>query len=653
MKPHYTLIEVARKLELCQRAEVKDVLKQILNPGDDNPELTVSVFFTNPVRLIPRGKIVHGEEDYWSLPAEGSACVTLTGLFDIKVLLRTPIEEILSKEDVKSCRWPDGHGFYPLNSQRPKGLVVVLVQDGIAYELQDKITPRESGLVISRENLELYAERRGITLRPDGSELSKEINPSGDCGEAEVEKEPYTQEEAAALVGTTPETILNLLISRGPHSRPLTPCIFVAGKRASSVREGKEVVLNGYYSVEGIEYVPFDNEEYILSFGGSSRLLLHKGQDTFLLREGVRKKRKDLFVCAEEIDQWVAEIELDTPPMHNPPKNAIKEYIEKRLAEGIDKAEIAAELQERGITHWGVQTKNSPKQWLSQEEAAERMNISPEKLFEEGYLMFPLVYFIEPVQMSYIYSYRSEEKKGIWFDSVKEWHKGFFAIGNFDDLCSPLDGFYQIGNRKASLWLDPSDNEGSYVVEEPLSVHKSELLVAVEDLEFYMLRHGRTGKVGLPEPADSSVGGISTVIRKDENARKYNLPDRKGKKIPEEERRSRADFNKVMEQAFRRCMDEGNIEILRRRNIEAFLRYLKKLVETETKMEEGPQCYSELVKEVKPSSADECILMHKPRTVRGKKEKEIKWYKRFDITRKLSELRKEHPEIFHMDHIKL
>lgn len=100
-------------------------------------------------------------------------------------------------------------------------------------------------------------------------------------------------------------------------------------------------------------------------------------------------------------------------------------------------------------------------------------------------------------------------------------------------------------------------------------------------------------------------------------------------------------------------MDEGNIEILRRRNIEAFLRYLKKLVETETKMEEGPQCYSELVKEVKPSSADECILMHKPRTVRGKKEKEIKWYKRFDITRKLSELRKEHPEIFHMDHIKL
>ena len=234
MKPHYILNEVAHKLELNQRAEVKDVLEQILYPDDDNPALTVSVFFINPVRLITRGKIEHGEEDYWSLPAEGSACVTLSGLFDIKVLPRTPIEEILNKPDVKNCRWPDGHGLYPLNSRRPKGLVVVLVQDGIAYELQDKITLRESDLVISRENLGHYAKRRGITLRADDTESSsKEMNPSGDCGEETGgEKEPYTQEEAAALVGREPGTILNLLTSRGPHSRPLT--LHEGGKQAKA-----------------------------------------------------------------------------------------------------------------------------------------------------------------------------------------------------------------------------------------------------------------------------------------------------------------------------------------------------------------------------------------------------------------------------------
>lgn len=489
MKPHYTLIEVARKLELNQRAEVNDVLKQILNPDPDNPFLIVSVCFDDdkPARLITRGDF--GKEDYRSLPAKGSAHATLPGFFDIHVLRHPPMEMILNGGEIP---WPDEDGFYPLKSNRTKGFVVILVKDGIAYELRDIENRRESDLLISGENLKLYAEQRGIALIPNKSET-----PSEESGDRE--KEPYTQEKAAALVGTTPETILNLLTSRGPHSRPLTPCIFVAGKRASSVREGKEVVLNGFYSVEGIEYAPFDNEEYIFSFGGSSRLLLHKGQDTFLLRAEVRKKKKDLLVSAEEIDQWVAEIERDTPPIHTPPKNATKEYIEKRLAEGADKAEISAELQERGITHWGLQTKNSPKQWLSQEEASERMNISPEKLFEEGYLMFPLVYFIEPVQMSYIFSYISEEKKGIWFDSVEEWHKGFFAIGNFDDLCSPLDGYYQIGNRKASLWLDPSDKEGSYVIEEPLSVHKSELLVSVWDLEYYMERHGITGKVGFPE----------------------------------------------------------------------------------------------------------------------------------------------------------
>src|SRR5512135_3165833 len=37
----------------------------------------------------------------------------------------------------------------------------------------------------------------------------------------------------------------------------------------------------------------------------------------------------------------------------------------------------------------------------------------------------------------------------------------------------------------------------------------------------------------------------------------YNLPDRKGKKVPEEKRRRKEDFTEVMEQAFKKCLEEG------------------------------------------------------------------------------------------------
>lgn len=489
-----TLIEAARRMRLNQRAEVKDVLKQILYPDDGKPILTVSVYFDadKPAQLISRGKF--GEEDFWSLPAEASACVTLTGLFDIYLFVRTTFEDILRGTDEKNYPWPDEDGFYTLNSRRSNGLVVILVQEGIAYEWRGKKALRESDLVISEKNLVLYAEQRGITLLPDEGESPSE--------EAEVqEKEPYTQEQAASLINSTPEIILKELISPGPYDKGLTPVVYISKKKASSVRLGREVELNGYYEVEGIKSAPRDSHgNYVISFGGRSRILLHRNGDTFFLHSVLLVEKENLNVSAKEIDERVLEIERNTPPKAVRPRSSAEEYIDKRSAEGARKEKIAAELIERGSIHWGLLVPGSPKQWCTREEAARRMEIPPEKVFEEGYLMFPVVYFEKSVQLRYVFSYKSEEKPGIWFDSIyKDFEPGsFFQINNFYDLSS-RDGFYQIGNGKACLWQDISDREGHYLFDKPLEVNKSKLLVAIWDLQHCLEIHGRTGEVSLPE----------------------------------------------------------------------------------------------------------------------------------------------------------
>jgi hypothetical protein len=168
MRSFYYLKEAAYELELNQRAEVKDVVKQILSPDDGNPFLTVSVYFPDPKRLITRGKCEKNGELHW-FAKEEQIFTALPGVFDILRLPHTPIGEILNNRDVevRSCRWPDGDGLYPLNLRTSGWLYIYVVQSGIVYELQDKITCRESDLVISRENLVNYAEERGITLKDD------------------------------------------------------------------------------------------------------------------------------------------------------------------------------------------------------------------------------------------------------------------------------------------------------------------------------------------------------------------------------------------------------------------------------------------------------------------------------------------------------
>jgi hypothetical protein len=119
-----------------------------------------------------------------------------------------------------------------------------------------------------------------------------------------------------------------------------------------------------------------------------------------------------------------------------------------------------------------------------------------------------------------------------------------------------------------------------------------------------------------------------------------NLPDRKGKIVPENERRNVEDFTRVIDSLFNQLQKEGNTEVLKPRQLEAYLKCLKKRVNEDSKMKDGITTYSQLVKNVKVGNPDECILMEKPRVVRGKKDREIKWYTLNDVSRHLSELRR-------------
>jgi hypothetical protein len=177
---------------------------------------------------------------------------------------------------------------------------------------------------------------------------------------------------------------------------------------------------------------------------------------------------------------------------------------------------------------------------------------------------------------------------------------------------------------------------------EEIKNHLSMFAIRREDFRNWCLGEGEPLPrfwFPLVEAEKSNYSDMSTT-------KKGNLPDRKGMKVPEGERRETEDITKVIDSLFNQLMKEGNIEVLKPRQIGAFLKCLKKKVNDDFKMEDGIITYGQLVKEVKIGDPVECILMDKPRVVRGKKGREIKWYTRNDITRHLSELRRVHRKKF-------
>jgi hypothetical protein len=121
-----------------------------------------------------------------------------------------------------------------------------------------------------------------------------------------------------------------------------------------------------------------------------------------------------------------------------------------------------------------------------------------------------------------------------------------------------------------------------------------------------------------------------------------NLPDWKGKTIPKAKRRKPEDFTKVIDSLFIQLQKEGNNEVIKPRQVDAFLKCLKDRTKDLSKLENSIISYGELIKEVKTGNPSECVLMQKPRIVRGEKCRENKWYSRKDVGKRLSELRKDY-----------
>ncbi|GFE57219.1 hypothetical protein [Geobacter sp. AOG1] len=172
---------------------------------------------------------------------------------------------------------------------------------------------------------------------------------------------------------------------------------------------------------------------------------------------------------------------------------------------------------------------------------------------------------------------------------------------------------------------------------EEIKKHLSLFAIRREDFREWCLGEGETlPKFWFPKEAQ-------LIACPNEPSRKTsNLPDRKGKVVPESKRRKKADFTKAIDSLFFQLIEEGNIEVLKPGQTIAFLKSLKKRIHDDDKMKDSNQTYGELVKDVKINTSDECMLMQNPRNVRNKKTPESKWYTRNDVGKRLSELRSEH-----------
>jgi hypothetical protein len=150
---------------------------------------------------------------------------------------------------------------------------------------------------------------------------------------ADKKVEVYDQNEAAGLVGQTPDTILKWITSRDEEDG-LTPFIYLDWVKAtitpnSPCAEGQAgtVILRGFYSVEGLapHHKTKITGKYKISFGGKSRIFLHKGLNMFLLQEEIYRTADELYVSAEEINAEVDKKRSNTPPERKYPVITVQE----------------------------------------------------------------------------------------------------------------------------------------------------------------------------------------------------------------------------------------------------------------------------------------------------------------------------------------
>lgn len=322
----YTLEEAAYKLWLSGRDAVKEVLELTLHPCYDKTYLTLSVFFApeNPVKLSTY-KISHDEDGFIVLDTVQNN-VTLPGLFDIYLRKPPSMNEIFGSNKPEDDMWPYEKGCYSLNSNEKQGRYVILIQNNNQYYLPGTWKEKSievSDLIVTGKNLKYYAKQNLITLRNLPSEENLElyaeergITLGPESGGKDMDPECCPLREAAADLGVSAEVIFKLILSPGVVDERLFPYVYLRDIEMSKTGQTGSERLTGFFEVEGIERMPRNAMgNFILSFGGKYRLLLHSQGATYFLAESVEVPAEHLLISAEDVAKIKDRLQRTCPPL--------------------------------------------------------------------------------------------------------------------------------------------------------------------------------------------------------------------------------------------------------------------------------------------------------------------------------------------------
>lgn len=254
-------------------------------------------------------------------------------------------------------------------------------------------------------------------------------------------------------------------------------------------------------------------------------------------------------------------------------------------------------------------------------EAANILSTTTEEIFKLMFsageaLLTPLIYLDEPKHM-----YRRESGTEI----THEYLDGLFEIGGVRRLAWNRAGIARIAFGGSYGVLLERDQFTYYLSEgEEVYLNRADLRVAIEELKRL--------KQDVPHQTTPPVEPCT---------RGSNLPDRKGQKVPEDERRPMAAITQVLKSVIENCIENGNLEVVRPGNIDGFLKHLRTLIDSEVKLRDGVGTYANFIEEVK-CGINGFVRMRYSKSRKGKTDKKSRQYPRAYITKRLSELRKEY-----------
>jgi len=187
--------------------------------------------------------------------------------------------------------------------------------------------------------------------------------------------EYYTLEEVADRLKMTPEDVLGIITGKATSSSGDSEMIlFPSVNFRSPVQVCRRVetkddcysvdeAVSGYFEVGGLYDANRDSRGYwLLSFGGKSRVTLHKDGLQYFVKETKRVHESEFLVSDEELEHWMEMygISENVEPEENlkgeldrrKPDALIDRcgYVAKRRRDGVQDEIIAAELGGLGET---------------------------------------------------------------------------------------------------------------------------------------------------------------------------------------------------------------------------------------------------------------------------------------------------------------